>query len=152
MSLPALRDRLLLVLGAGGLFAGGFAAGRATAPRPSTALPAPEASAAYVKLKAGTYPPPPPSHNACYAAGMRTAPLPCLDRADPTLPMLIGQCNHPATSISEGPSTAQYAGSPAVICCYHADMPTCAGRPLVVGSTRRQASLRGGAWGGPRVG
>lgn len=153
MTPPALRDRLLLVLGAGGLFAGGFAAGRATAPRPITVTAAsPEASAAYVKMKAGTYTPPPPSHNACYAAGTRTAPLPCLDRADPTLPMLIGQCNHPATAISEGPATAQYAGSPAVICCYHAEMPTCAGRPLLVDRVPRLAPLRtgsrGGAWWG----
>jgi hypothetical protein len=151
MNAPALRDRLLFVVGAGGLLGGGFALGRATAPRVvSVAAAGPEASAAYVKMKAGTYTPPPPSHNACYAAGLRTAPLPCLDRADAQLPMLIGQCNHPATNITEGPSTAQYAGSPAVICCYHADMPTCAGRPLLVDRAPRRASLRVGAsaWGG----
>ena len=147
MSSPALRERLLLVLGAGGLFAGGFALGRVTAPPPpAAATPAPDASAAaYTKMKVGTYTPPPASHNACYAAGLRTAPLPCVERADPVLPMLIGQCNHPATNITEGPVTAQYAGSPAVICCYHADMPTCAGRPLLVASVARLASLRRGS-------
>jgi hypothetical protein len=150
MSPPTLRDRLLLVIGAGGLLGAGFALGRATAPRAVAAVsPGPEPSAAYVKQKAGTYTPPPPSHNACYAAGLRTAPLPCLERADAQLPMLIGQCNHPATNISEGPATAQYAGSTAVICCYHADMPTCAGRPLLVGGAPRLAPLRaGGPWGG----
>lgn len=145
-----LRSRILLAVGAGGLFASGVAVGRATAPQGAAGAARSEASAPYVRVKPGSYPAPPPSFNACYAAGTKTAPLPCLERADPQLPMLIGQCQHPATNISEGPATAQYAGSPAVICCYRADMPTCAGRPLRVGEALLLAPLvvGEGAWGG----
>lgn len=145
---PPLLRRLLLVVGAGGLFASGFAAGRATSPTSAPPpAPAPSASSGYVRQKPGSYPSPPLTHNACYAAGSKTASLPCLGLFDPQLPMLLGQCNHPATEISDGPVLAQYAGSPAVICCYKAVMPTCSGRPLRVADRARVAPLmRGGIW------
>jgi hypothetical protein len=134
--------RLLSAVGAGGLFAGGFVVGRSSVEGAQpAAAPAASASGGYVRVKPGSYPPPPPQLNACYAAGRRTAPLPCVDVADPQLPMLIGQCQHPATNIAEGPATAQYAGSPAVICCYRADMPSCSGRPLRVDGRVRVALL-----------
>jgi hypothetical protein len=143
-------QRLLLAISAGGVFTAGFAAGRATAPLPGAA-PAPSASGAgYVRVKPGTHPPPPPEYNACYAAGTRTASLPCLPPQDPQLPMLLGQCDHPAFNISDGPLLGQYSGSPAVLCCYKAEMPPCSGRPLRIGAGARVASLRRGregAWG-----
>jgi len=135
-----------VVVGAGGVFASGFVAGRSTAGPASGPAPGPSASGGYVRLKPGTYPTPPANHNACYAAGTKTASLPCLERVDPQLPMLLGQCSHPATDISEGPSLGQYAGSPAVICCYKATLPTCSGRPLRVGGGPRVAPLRRGIW------
>lgn len=145
-----LLQRLLLAVGAGGVFVAGFSLGRATAPSSAAGpAPAPSASGAgYVREPPGTHPPPPLRLNACYAAGTRTAPLPCLELGDPQLPMLLGQCGHPASQIAEGPILAQYAGSPAVICCYKAEMPSCSGRPLLVQQTPRVAALhRSLSWG-----
>jgi hypothetical protein len=147
-----LLRRLVYVAGAGGFFAGGFAAGRATTPPPPVRAEPVASSGAYVRTKPGTYPAPPAHLNACYPAGTKTSPLPCLERADTSLPMLIGQCQHPATNIQDGPVVAQYAGSPAVLCCYKAEMPQCAGRPLLRGCARAPivASLsRGGTWADP---
>lgn len=114
-------------------------------PTPTTSASSP----AYVRQKPGTYPPPPDKQNTCYAAGAKTAPLPCLDVHDPLLPMLIGQCLHPASNIQDGPVLAQYSGSPAVLCCYQADTPNCSGRPLLIAGIARVAALmKGRGWSG----
>lgn len=141
--------RLLAAIGVGGLATAGLAASQVLAGVRAGDRAAPVASAAgHERAAPGSFPEPPERMNACYPAGGKTAPRPCLARLDPLLPRLIGQCDRAATHIDEGPVEAQNEGSPAVLCCYRATLPTCSGRPLrVAGAERRARRLRRGDWG-----
>lgn len=142
-----LLPRLLTVVGTSGLAVAGVGLVRAAVPD-ERAAPAPSATGPYERLPVGTLPPPPATASACYLAGVRTAPRPCLDRLDPLLPRLIGQCERSATHIESGPVEAQYTNSPAALCCYRATQPTCSGRPLrLAGEVRRAAARARGDWG-----